>query len=89
MMRIHFTVRGDVQGVGYRYYCQVQAVRLGLTGYARNMADGSVELEVQGSARAIQELEQLLYIGPRMAIIKAVERKKITISIPESSFEIR
>ena len=81
MKRIHFTVRGQVQGVGFRYYCQVEAVRLGLTGYARNMRDGSVEVEAQGPDSPIEEFANAVRRGPRRSIVKDVvieERESIS-----------
>ena len=50
-------VRGRVQGVGYRYFAQRAAVSLGLTGYARNLDDGRVEVYAAGPAGKVAELE--------------------------------
>jgi acylphosphatase len=88
MKRIHFIVTGQVQGVGFRYYCQVQAVALGLTGYARNRSDGSVEIEAQGEERAIEEFEQAVRRGPRRSAIQEVAREECAIRNEETSFEI-
>ncbi len=46
--RVHGRVRGLVQGVSYRANTRAQAQRLGLTGWVRNVADGSVELVAEG-----------------------------------------
>ena len=56
-VRLTATVRGHVQGVGFRWWTQVQAEELGLAGYARNLRDGTVEVVAEG-ARA--DAEQLL-----------------------------
>jgi len=48
VIRKHYYVSGSVQGVGFRYRAYHTANRLGLTGYAINLYDGRVELEVQG-----------------------------------------
>jgi acylphosphatase len=88
MKRIHFIVTGQVQGVGFRYFCQVQAVALGLTGYARNRSDGSVEIEAQGEERAIEEFEQAVRRGPRRSAIQEVAREERPALTGETSFEI-
>ncbi len=54
-------VRGDVQGVGFRWWVRSQALELGLVGYARNLADGRVEVQTQGSRDAAEAmLDRLL-----------------------------
>lgn len=49
-------VRGRVQGVGFRWWTRSRALELGLVGFARNMADGRVEICAQGSLEAIERL---------------------------------
>lgn len=49
-------VYGMVQGVGFRYYTQQEAHRLGLSGHATNLADGSVEVVAQGESKAVDKL---------------------------------
>ncbi len=48
---LRFIVRGRVQGVGYRYFARKSAESLGLTGFARNLADGSVEVVAEGEPK--------------------------------------
>ena len=48
MIRKHILFYGRVQGVGFRYHATYKASLLGLTGWVRNLEDGSVEMEVQG-----------------------------------------
>lgn len=55
-VRKHILFYGRVQGVGFRYYSVNKARQLGLTGWVRNLYDGSVEMEVQGPERFIDEL---------------------------------
>jgi len=52
-----YLVHGRVQGVGYRYFVWRQAEALGVTGFARNRADGSVEVVAEGSEQALADLE--------------------------------
>ncbi len=88
MKRIHFIVTGQVQGVGFRYYCQVEAVRLGLTGYARNLGDGSVEVEAQGLEAAVETFENAVRRGPRRSTIQEVAREERPVLYGETRFEI-
>lgn len=59
-VRKHILFYGRVQGVGFRYHATYKARLLGLTGWVRNLYDGSVEMEVQGEAELIDDL--LLYL---------------------------
>ena len=63
---------GDVQGVGFRYFAQSQARRLGLDGYVRNRYDGAVEVEAEGGADALERFLDVLRRGPRMARVQDV-----------------
>jgi len=62
-----------VQGVGFRYYTRSMAHRLGLRGYVQNQADGSVKVVCEGSAAAVDEMEQWLHEGPPSARISRVD----------------
>jgi acylphosphatase len=67
-------VRGIVQGVGYRYFVQRTAERMGLKGYVRNQYDGSVEVVVQiGDSEDISSFVQKLKLGTQSAYIEGVE----------------
>ncbi|AMO48847.1 acylphosphatase [Kosakonia oryzendophytica] len=66
-------IHGMVQGVGFRYSTQHEAQRLGLTGYARNLDDGSVEVLACGEAEGVNKLiEWLKAGGPRSARVDRV-----------------
>ncbi len=64
MERVTIFVRGRVQGVGFRWWTRARALELGLSGFARNMADGRVEICAQGSAEAITRLRRLMEEEP-------------------------
>jgi acylphosphatase len=72
-------VRGRVQGVGYRYFAQQAAASLGLTGYARNLADGRVEVYAVGPAPKLTGLAGMLHRGPRWADVRGVEEQEAAV----------
>ncbi|MCU0487870.1 MAG: acylphosphatase [Anaerolineales bacterium] len=72
LLRLHAFVEGIVQGVGFRYFVQDQAVRLGLKGWVRNRWDGSVEVLVEGNRVDLDSLLNALYRGPRTAQVNGV-----------------
>lgn len=66
-------VHGMVQGVGFRYSTQREAQKLGLTGYVRNMDDGSVEVLACGESTQVEQLVDWLKAGgPRSARVDKV-----------------
>src|SRR6266545_232448 len=71
--RLHAVVRGDVQGVGFRYFVQRKARQLGLTGWVRNNDDGTVELVAEGGRGDLEQLKQALEEGPRAARVDRVD----------------
>ncbi|HEX5488334.1 MAG TPA: acylphosphatase [Rhodanobacteraceae bacterium] len=72
-----FLVTGRVQGVFFRASTREQALRLGLTGSARNLADGSVEVIASGDDAALAELERWLQQGPPSARVERVRREAL------------
>lgn len=77
MIRKHLLFFGRVQGVGFRYYSVNMALHLGLTGWVRNLSDGSVEMEVQGKEENIDRL--IKYLNERRHIlISDIKTKTLT-----------
>lgn len=74
--RLDATVRGVVQGVGYRWFVVRQAARLGLHGWAANAADGSVRVIAEGPAAALDELLGQLREGPAGARVASVDEHR-------------
>ncbi|HZB66866.1 MAG TPA: acylphosphatase [Ornithinibacter sp.] len=62
--RVTVFVRGRVQGVGFRWWTRAHAAELGLAGYARNTADGRVEVVAEGPEPALRRLVDLLRETP-------------------------
>jgi acylphosphatase len=65
-----------VQGVGYRYFAQGVAERLGLHGYTRNLSDGRVEVYAIGPKKSVEALREELEHGPRAAHVSRVTEEK-------------
>ncbi|HSE12790.1 MAG TPA: acylphosphatase [Rudaea sp.] len=78
-----FVVGGRVQGVFFRASAREEALRLGLTGYARNLPDGTVEVVACGDDAALAQLERWLGRGPPLARVTRVERSVADIAAPE------
>lgn len=70
--RLSARITGRVQGVGFRNFTQTRARRLGVTGWVRNEADGSVRLEAEGPPDALDDLADAVHNGPRMARVDNV-----------------
>ncbi|WP_257386701.1 acylphosphatase [Tahibacter caeni] len=75
MPAARFFVAGRVQGVFFRASARTEALRLGLAGYASNLADGRVEVYAEGDAAAIEMLAQWLQRGPLLARVSEVRRE--------------
>jgi acylphosphatase len=87
--RLHATVRGRVQGVGFRAFAAHEARSLGLAGWVRNEPDGSVAVMAQGKADAVDAFLAWLRRGPPSAHVTAVEPAWLTPGEDLASFEIR
>ena len=71
--RLHATVRGRVQGVGFRYFAARAGRRLGLYGHVRNLPDGRrVEVIAEGPRPALDALVRELHAGPPLAVVESV-----------------
>lgn len=73
MPALRCLVSGRVQGVWFRGATRQQAMRLGVSGYARNLPDGRVEVLACGENTAIQQLQDWLWQGPELARVGDVQ----------------
>lgn len=73
LSRLQAVVKGYVQGVGFRAHTQWQADALGLSGYARNLRGGEVEVVAEGTRENLEKLERYLRKGPPGARVSRLE----------------
>jgi acylphosphatase len=83
-----FLISGRVQGVGYRYFAQRSAHAVGVTGWARNLDDGRVEVHANGTQESLEDFEARLRMGPRFADVRTVEVREEAV-LDLHSFDIR
>jgi acylphosphatase len=81
-------VTGRVQGVGFRNYVQKHGLRLGLTGYVRNLADGSVEVHAVGEKPGLDALSGYIRRGPMWAEVRTVDERTAEV-VSYDGFQIR
>ncbi len=82
-------VSGRVQGVFYRASTRTRAESLGVTGYARNLPDGRVEVLACGRGAAVEALCEWLWVGPPAADVRSIEIEEIPVDVlgePPSGF---
>ena len=71
--RMFLRIAGSVQGVGFRWFVQHAAAREGVTGYVRNLPDGTVESYAEGEAEALTRFERAIRSGPPGARVTNVD----------------
>ncbi len=78
-MKVSYVVHvsGKVQGVYFRVSSQQKAIDFGLSGYAKNLADGDVEVFVSGEQENIDKMLIWLKQGPELAQVTKLEKKKV------------
>lgn len=83
-----FLIRGDVQGVGYRFFAQRAAAQHQVVGYVRNCPDGTVEAVAEGAVSNVEEFKKDLVTGPQWATVAQVEEINLEPTGLYSSFRI-
>jgi acylphosphatase len=89
MARIEATVRGRVQGVGFRWYVSRLASRLEVTGWVANESDGSVHVVAEGNEAALVDLLESLERGPAGASVAEVSVERMAATGSFQGFAIR
>ena len=89
MKRVRAVVHGDVQGVGFRAATAQEARRAGVAGWVRNLRDGSVEVDAEGPAEAVDQLIKWLRRGPSLARVTRVDVNDSHLSVGLEGFTIR
>jgi len=79
-----YVISGRVQGVGFRYFAERAATELGVTGWARNLGDGRVEVHANGTREQLDNFEGRLRMGPAYADVRGFE---VSEDVPTDSSE--
>jgi acylphosphatase len=87
--RKQITVIGRVQGVYYRAYTEKRATELNLTGFVKNLSNGNVFIDVEGSAEDIKALIEWCYTGSPLALVRTVEIEDIPTLAGYTGFTIK
>ena len=89
IVRYYGRAVGRVQGVGFRFFVQQNASELGLTGWVRNMDDGSVTMEIQGQEAPVEELERRIRKGNGFIRVDELSLEEREAVAAEERFQIR
>lgn len=85
-LQARLRISGRVQGVGYRDWALAAGQRLGLNGWVRNRADGSVEVLVVGEEGAIGKMIEACRRGPSLARVDAVDVEPVDLDVLPTGF---
>jgi acylphosphatase len=89
IVRKRILITGRVQGVGYRYFAVESAERLGVSGWARNLVDGRVEVEVEGPPVAVDRLIEELRVGPHLSKVTTLDIQDLDGTNSYKGFHVR
>lgn len=88
MIARRYTISGEVQGVGYRYFATRAAARHQVHGYVRNLPDGRVEAFAQGSQTQLDGFRDDLGAGPKFSKVTNIEELVVEPDLIYSNFRI-
>lgn len=83
-----FIIKGDVQGVGFRWFTMRAARSLGVVGTVRNLSDGAVEAIAEGSPGTIDSFRRELERGPSHARVSSVDQTEIPATGSYTAFDV-
>ena len=89
MIRYSILVDGRVQGVGFRFFTQLTATNLKLTGWCRNLYDGRVEIEIQGPEEILNKFISSLKKGNNFSRVDEMTVNKIPIVENEKKYSVK
>lgn len=88
MLRYNILVKGKVQGIGFRYFVQLMAKQMNLTGWVKNLDNGSVQMEIQNSTCDIEIILEKLKTGNKFSKVNEIQYEIIEEVPNEKSFKI-
>lgn len=88
MKRIHFVVHGRVQGVGFRYFTRECGIKLDLTGWVKNLPDGTVQCEAQGDNSQLDAFYTTLGQGPVLSRVTRIDKNEVSLRDEENGFKV-
>ncbi|MEG0411012.1 MAG: acylphosphatase [Erysipelotrichaceae bacterium] len=89
MKRYYIIIEGQVQGVGFRSYTQLNAIKYNCTGWVRNMDNGMVEIQIQGEIEDIDKVLRILKDGNHFIKVSNITIKELQLVNNEHKFEYR
>lgn len=90
MVNVQLTITGRVQGVGFRWGTLKLAQELGITGFVRNQADGTVYVEAQGSDKVVAAFIRRLAAGPTpYAVVDRIRQTAAPLADYDDRFTVR
>lgn len=89
MIRYLIIAKGRVQGVGFRYFAQITAYRLNLTGWCKNLIDGSVQIEIQGLEKNVLSFISTIKTGNNFSRVEDIDLQSIQVIDDEKKFIIK
>ena len=89
MIQYDIKVIGRVQGVGFRYFALGKAQEMGITGWAKNVVDGSVEIIAQGDEPTLKTYVDYLYIGPTLSRVDKINVHRSDITMVFDNFSVK
>ncbi len=89
MIQYEITVSGRVQGVGFRYFALHRAQELGITGWAKNMVDGNVQIIAQGDEPTLKTFADFLRLGPTLSRVDKISIYKSEIITVFDTFSVK
>ncbi|MCD7036499.1 acylphosphatase [Metabacillus sp. GX 13764] len=87
-MHKHILVKGRVQGVGFRYFVQTKAAQQNIKGWVKNLQDGNVEIEAEGSEKDLELFTEEIRKGSPFSHVDSLETAEKETLKEYSSFDI-